>query len=228
MYYRWYVSLETDSIENRLKPLPKKAIKVSYSEKSDKERITFDYPYKVRQGLHFAVLRFDVQKDAGFSFGFIMGPAILKASHQFDKNTTGTVTAYFPMTPLDYLRFYMNKKKDTKIVNLRYGVLTEKEFKRLMESPSTIELKNDIIRQLKTERRFNRTDELFNLDTDYKMETNLLKNGDHTAKKVKEKKSIYNYLKFYWAEKTKHLGESVRSKPLTKMEKDMLKSLGYL
>lgn len=226
MYYRWYLSLEPGLPENKMKPVPAKALEVNYSEKTDKERITFDYPYKVRQGLHFAVLRFDVQKDAGFSLGFIMGPGIVKSSHQFDKKTTGTITAYFPITPLDYLRFYINKKRETKLDNLRYAILTEKEFKD--STPSKIELKNDIIRALKTGRRFIRTDELFNLDTDFKMESNLLGNGEYIAKKVKAKKSIYNALKFYLSEKTKLLGKSARSKPLTKKEKDMLKSLGYL
>ena len=60
------------------------------------------------------------------------------------------------------------------------------------------------------------------------METNLLETGDFTAKQVNEKKSIYNYLKFYWNEKSKLLGKTVRTKPLTREEKDMLKSLGYL
>jgi len=228
VYFRWYLSLTPDLQVDGLEPIPAKDLHVKYSGKSDKERITFDYPYSIRQGLHYAVLQFDVRENAGLSLGFVMGPGIVKSSHQFDKKKTGTVTAFFPMTPLDYSSFYINKKRETKIVNPRYAIVTEAEFKKTAPPSARIELKNDIIRALKTRRRFIRQDELFNLDTDFGMETNLLETGDFTAKKANERKSIYNYLKFYWNEKSKLLGKTVRTKSLTREEKDMLKSLGYL
>ncbi len=222
----WFISLETALPGERLTPIPKEAVTVRYYEKSKKEQVTVDYPRTLRKGLHFGVLRFDVKTFNGLAVGFIVGPGNEKSVFQFDKHTTGTVTAYVPITPLDHLTFYINRKRETEIENLRYAVLPEKEF--LSRSFSKIRIKNEVYRSLRTERRFKNGDQVFNLDTDFKMLDNLLGNGDYTAEATKGQKTIYNYLKFYWSRKMKILEKSLRSKPLTEKEKDMLESLGYL
>lgn len=222
----WYISLDAALPGETFKPVPQEAVTVRYYEKSGKEQVSVEYPHTLRKGLHFGVLRFDVTTFDGLAVGFIVGPGNEKSVFQFDKPTTGTVTAYVPLTPLDRLTFYINRKRSTGITGLRYAVIPGMELPG--PSFSKIKIKSDVYRALRTHRRFWDRDQVFNLDTDFKMLDNLIETGDYTAEITKGQKNIYRYLKFYWNEKMKVLGKTTRSKPLTKKETDMLKTLGYL
>ncbi len=238
LYKQWFISRETVSpgMEDRLTPVPEKAVNIENLKESNRYQIIVNYPYTIRKGPRFGVLTFDVKKDNGFSVGYEIGPGMRKHIFTFDKKEPGTVTAFFPVTPLDQLTGIIEKNKETEITNLRYALLPEKEFfEYLNHLPSKIEVESGIFEKLRTLRKFRTGDELFNLETDFEMVKNILEKvedphslREHKVKVVKGKKAIYEHLKFYLKEKRKIMGKTRRSKPLTEEEKNMLKSLGYL
>jgi arylsulfatase A-like enzyme len=240
LYKHWFVSRapgDTDfpEIQHTLKPVPEKAVHTKYFKKSDTYLVGIKYPYKPGKGLYYGVLKFDVKKDHGFSVGYQIGPGNTRTSFGFKDKKPGTVTitAFFPITPLDYLQGVIQKKKETEIANLKYALLSKKELlDYLKNTPSKlgIEVENRIFKVLKTPRKRESSDELFNLEKDFEMTKNLLEKKDrsHKVKVVAGKKAIYDFLTFYLKEKKKILGKTGREKPLTEEEKKMLKSLGYL
>lgn len=244
MYKQWFVvrGAEKSGLADRLIPVPQGAWREEYLEKSDKVVIDIAYPDILRNGLYFGVLRFDVEKDGGFSVGYRIGPANTKATYSFADKKPGavTITAIFPVTPLDHLTGVIQRKKETRVANLKYALLTgEEALKYVMNIPGRIEVENRIFTALKTQRKFKTVDELYNLETDSAMIKNMLSGsgGDSPVspvspvlkeRVVKGKKAIYEFLRFYREETKKILGKPAGDKPLTKEEKDMLKSLGYL
>lgn len=240
LYKHWFVSrtsgdIDFPEIQHTLKPVPEKAVRTEYFKKSDTYLVNIKYPYKPGKGLYYGVLKFDVKKDHGFSVGYQIGPGNTRTSFGFKDKKPGTVTitAFFPITPLDYLEGVIQKKKETEIANLKYALLSEKELLEYFEnapSKKDIQVDNKIFKKLKTPRKLKKGDELFNLETDIEMTKNLLESKDRSfkVKVVEGKKAIYDFLTFYLKEKKKILGKTGREKPLTEEEKKMLKSLGYL
>lgn len=253
MYKQWFVTREMKAaagsrgtvnpgFEDRLITVPTGAWGEEYLEKSDKYVVDISYPDSLRSGLYFGVLRFDVQKDNGFSVGYRIGPANTKATYSFADKKPGTVTitAIFPVTPLDRLTGVIQRKKETGIANLKYALLSgEEAFKYVKNLPAVIEVENRIFTNLKTQRKFKTGDELYNLETDSAMIKNILpvSGGDSPVspvtpalkeRVVKGKKAIFDFLRFYREENKKILGIPIADKSLTDEEKKMLKSLGYL
>ncbi|MDQ1355139.1 MAG: Sulfatase-like hydrolase/transferase [Acidobacteriota bacterium] len=241
MYKQWFVvrGAENSGLADRLIPVPQGAWREEYLEKSDKVVVDIAYPEALRSGLYFGVLRFDVEKDNGFSVGYRIGPANSKATYSFTDKKPGmvTITAIFPATPLDRLSGVIQRKKETRIANLKYALLPgEDALKYIMNIPGRIEAENRIFTNLKTQRKFKTGDELYNLESDLAMIKNILpgSGGDSPVspalkeRVVKSKKGIFESLRFYREETKKILGASSADKPLTDEEKKMLKSLGYL
>jgi hypothetical protein len=244
MYKQWFVArgATNPGLEDRLITVPAGAWQEEFLEKSDKYVVDVAYPDSLRSGLYFGVLRFDVEKDSGFSVGYRIGPANTKATYSFADKKPGTVTitAIFPVTPLDHLTGVIQRKKETRVANLKYALLPgEEALKYVMNIPARIEVENRIFTALKTQRKFKTGDELYNLETDSAMIKNMLSGsgGDSPVspvspvfkeRVVKGKKAIYEFLRFYREETKKILGKPAGDKQLTQEEKDMLKSLGYL
>ncbi|MCP5108326.1 MAG: sulfatase [bacterium] len=232
LYKYWHVGpvagvgSETDFPEARLKKVPDDAVHKKHYKKSGKYGLDVSYPDKLRKGLHFGVFRFDVKNDKGLSFGYKTGPGLVKTISTLNDKTDKTVTAYFPITPLDTLTGVIQNKKETEITNLRYAILPEAEFLTYSLSKQAVE--NDIFKNLKSLRKNKPGDELYFLDTDMAMKRNVLTLGGNRQKAVEGKKKIYRFLEFYRRAKKRFPGKSGRAKPLTEKEKDMLKSLGYL
>lgn len=244
MYKQWFVArgAEKSGLADRLVPVPQGAWREEYLEKSDKVVVDIAYPEALRSGLYFGVLRFDVEKDNGFSVGYRIGPANTKSTYSFADKKPGsvTVTAIFPVTPLDHVAGVIQRKKETRVANLKYALLPgEEALKYVMNIPGRIEVENRIFTALKTQRKLKTGDELYNLETDLAMIKNMLSGsgGDSPVspispalkeRVVKGKKAIYESLRFYREETKKILGNPIGDKPLTDEEKKMLKSLGYL
>ncbi len=250
MYKQWFVArgpvivgsrgeAANPGLEDRLISVSAGVWREEYLEKSDKYVVDIKYPDKLRTGLYFGVLRFDVEKDSGFSVGYRIGPANTKATYSFEDKKLGTVTitAFFPVTPLDHLAGVIQRKKETRITNLKLALLPEEEvLKYITNIPARIEVENRIFTALKTQRKFKIGDELYNLETDVIMIKNILPGSGSDSpvspvlkeRVVKGKKAIYEFLRFYREESKEILGKSVGENQLTKEEKDMLKSLGYL
>jgi hypothetical protein len=248
MYKRWVVDrnpvttgskADASEFGGRLINVPAGLWKEEFLEKSAKYVTEVKYPDNLRMGLYFGVLRFDVEKDNGFSVGYRIGPANTKATYSFTDKKPGavTITAFFPVTPLDHAAGIIQRKKETRISNLRFALLPEEEaLKYITDIPDRVEVENRIFTGLKTQRKFKNRDELYNLETDIAMVKNILP-GDGPDSSItrllkeriaKGKKAIYDFLRFYSLECKKILGKVMDDKALSKEEKDMLKSLGYL
>lgn len=254
MYKQWFVARETrmtrvtrdagktavnPGVEDRLITVPTGGWSEDFLTKSEKYVMEIKYPDKLRTGLYFGVLRFDVEKDNDFSVGYRIGPGNTKTTYSFADKKPGTitVTAFFPVTPLDHLTGLIQRKKETRVTNLKFALLPgEEALTYIMNFPARIELENKIFIGLKTQRRFKTGDELYNLETDIGMVKNIIagNNSDPQSspalkeRVVKSKKVIYDFLQIYRKESKKILNNFAEDKPLTEEEKNMLKSLGYL
>lgn len=229
-YKSSYVSRENKLPENRFKPIPHKWIHLYHPGKTnDSEiRITLPYTHIFGQGMKFAALRFEIEKNNGVYIGFRPDGNKWSKPFKIGNHTKGLVTAYFPLTPLDQTLLNIGFKEGAKIVNLRYSLLSKQEFSNYSHSMKKIENKR-VFGSLQTLRKFKTRDELYNLDTDIKMEKNLVDIENHPIKLVEEgKKKIYSFLDYYLERMKKTIGKSKPGKDLTDKEKEMLKSLGYL
>ncbi len=225
LYKYWYISTKPALPVDKLEPVPGKTFYFKYIKKSDSQRISIDYPYKIRKGLHLGVLRFDVKRNKGFSVGYMVRPGKVTTRFTFKDKKTVTITAYFPVTPLDKLTCFIDKKKETEITNINFGFIPENEF---LKYRPEIRVKSNIFSTFKSPRKYKKYDELYDFSSDIKMEKNLLDTGDYTHKIIEWKKKIYEFLNFYRQEEKKMLGETRAKESLTQEEKEMLKSLGYL
>jgi hypothetical protein len=227
LYKYWYVSDRVRFPDDRLETVKQKHLELEYLEKSDKYRITVRYPYTVRRGLHYGVLRFDVKKDRGYNIGYQIGSGVHTA-FAFKNKQDRTVTAYFPVTELDLFAAVIYKKKETEIVNLRYALVPAQEMEQYF-APET-RLENLIYKTLNTPRTRHPGDELYHLDSDFKMRRNLLgKNKKRELPRlVRARTFIYRRLKQLLDARQNIPGSRGRKKPLSDKEKEMLKSLGYL
>ncbi|HLP48450.1 MAG TPA: sulfatase-like hydrolase/transferase, partial [Candidatus Kapabacteria bacterium] len=253
MYKQWFVARvarrpvvpgagtgTAPDFEDRLIKVPTGVWHEEFLDKSDKYVIEIKYPDKLRTGLYFGVLRFDVEKDNGFSVGYRIGPGNTKTTYSFADKKTGavTITAFFSVTPLDHVTGIIQRKKETRIANLKFALLPEAEaLKYITDIPARVEVENRIFAGLKTQRKLKTGDELYNLETDVAMVKNIFPGSGSDSSShipllkervVKGKKAIYDFIRFYGEESKKILGKSTDEKALTEEEKDMFKSLGYL
>lgn len=227
-YRHWYKSTDPVFPEERLTPVKESNLELKYLENSLKYSIFIEYPEKTRIGAHIGVLRFDLTENKGLTVIYQNGSR-RRSGFNVKAGETGTITAYFPVTPLDRPTSLIYFKEDTVLKNFRYVILPAKEMSGYLNK---VEKQKSVTFDRLTEWRKNRTgDELYNLDTDYPMVINLLeaRAGQRTPPQVVEgKKQLYKWLEIYRKEGKKLRGKSRRNKPLSEKEKEMLKSLGYL
>ncbi|UCH94209.1 MAG: sulfatase [Candidatus Aminicenantes bacterium] len=229
-YESRFISRENKVPENRFKPIPDKWVHLYHANKTDyyEIRIAFPYAHIFRKGMNFVGLRFEIEKNNGVSIGFKPSGNKWSRPSRIDKKTKGTLTTYFPITPLDQSLLYVGFKEGAKIANLRYTFLSKKEFSDYSDSMKKIANKR-IFNTLQTLRKFKANDELYNLDSDIKMVNNLLEFKKSAVKvAIEGKKKIYEFLGYYLKRMKKIIGERRPERALTDKEKEMLKSLGYL
>jgi arylsulfatase A-like enzyme len=225
VYKFWYVTDTLGFPEDRFQPVKQQQLEMEYLKKSDKYAIYFHYPYTIKRGLQYGVLRFDIIKDAGISFGFDLSSEV-PVRFSFQDKKVRTVTAYFPITELDQLIGVIYKKKETEIDHIRYAIVPAEKIAAYLHPG--IEHKNPIFKLL-MHRKNLPGDELYNLSEDFPMLNNmLLQKGNVPPQVIEGQKAMYRYLKRYLKE-SKQLSKSPKGKKkLTDKEKEMLKSLGYL
>jgi arylsulfatase A-like enzyme len=229
-YKSRYVSLKNKLPKNRFKPIPAQWIHSHDSNKTNNSEIRIKLPYAhtFRKGMNLAALRFEIKKNNGVYIGFKPDGNKWSKPFRIRDKTKGLLTAYFPLTPLDKTVLYIGFKEGAEIGNLRYAILSNKEFSTYSGSMRKIENKK-IFNELQTLRKFKSNDELYNLAADIKMVKNLLDIKNHPLKQTVEgKKKIYNFLDYYLKRMKKIVGKSKPERELTDKEKKMLKSLGYL
>jgi hypothetical protein len=228
-YKSWFFSGKILLPEDRFKGIPDKWLIVKhFDEKGDYEiRITYPYTYTFEKGLNFAALRFEVEKNNGVYAGCKLNNSKWSKPFNIDDKTK-TATLFFPVTAADRLTAYIGFKEGAKVANLRYTFLPNKEF--LHYSQSCKKIKNEkMFEELKTLRKYNSSDELYNLDSNIQMTKNLLKRKKQPTKVVVEgKRKIYQFLDYYLRKTKKIIGKGKPERDLTGKEKEMLKSLGYL
>jgi arylsulfatase A-like enzyme len=227
-YKYWYFSGEILIPEHRFKHIPGKWVEIKIFDKGNRElRVTFPYAGTLGKGMNYAALRFDIEKNNGFSVGCRLNGTKWTEPFKIDHKTR-TATAFFPVTAVDLLTVYMAFKEGAKVANLRYTLLPQKEFSTYAPSCQKIENKK-IFKELRTQRKFRTSDELYNLVPDIRMTKNLLKRKKYPRKLVLEgKRKIYNFFDYYLENMKKIIGQGKPQKDLTEKEKEMLKSLGYL
>jgi len=228
MHKNWYVSSNSQLPDEMLTKALKNDMHLQYYEKSDKYSIGLDFPFRNRRGLYRGVFRFDIKENTGATLFYRIGSR-RKSAYPFEKNHTGTITAFFPVTPLDRLTTDIFFKTGTKLENFRWGIFPAHEVEQYLE-PS-IKPQNAIFKQMGTERRYTPYDELYHLGEDFPMTANLLeamKNHRTPPQVIDAKKQLYKRLELYRIENKSLFGKKKRIKPLTEKEKEMLKSLGYL
>lgn len=223
----WYVSRESNFPGEKFKSVPKDSINLKYNKKADGYEIRIKFPYILRKGINFAVLRFDVKKNEGVFLGYRIEGGRWSDPFPLNNKSPMTVTAFFPITTLAKITGYIGFKKGTKITDIRYSFLANKDFLKYSHSLEPVENKN-LFNKLKSLRKFRNIDEIYNLAVDIKMKGNLFKTKKYPGKVIEWKKKMYNLLNYYQKEAKELLGEIKPKKPLSKKEKEMLKSLGYL
>lgn len=222
-----YVTKDLAFPEDQFKPVPKEALNVKLFKKSQKYRVTVDYPDKLYRDPQVAVLRFDLKVNHGLTIGYNIG-SNAKPRMIFKDEKPQTVTAFFPFTVLDHVQAELFKKEETVVDKMRYTVISYKEFMNLKTRPQ--QYKNKIYKGLGTNRKKRTGDELFNLDEDPLSKHNLLNNKDLPTppQVIAAKKAIYGMIKKYTMQRFDFSKKPGRQKPLSAKEKEMLKSLGYL
>jgi hypothetical protein len=227
IYKHLYVTQTGGFPEDRLKPVPKEALNVKFFEKSQKYRVTVDYPERLYRGAQVAVLRFDLKANHGLTVGYNIGTRAYPRM-VFKEKPAQTITAFFPFSPLDSVQAEMFKREKTIMDNLRYTVIPYTDFLAL-ENPGQ-PYPNKIFKGLGTQRKHRTGNELFNLGNDPLSRKNLLNNPNTPTppQVITAKKAIYDLIKRYTKERLNFSKKSGRRKPLTEKEKEMLKSLGYL
>ena len=227
-YKYWYFSGKILVPEHRFKRIPDKWVQIKLFDKENLElRVTFPYAGTLGKGMNFAALRLDIENNSGVSVGCRLNGSKWTAPFNIDNKIT-TASVFFPVTAADRLTVYIGFKKGTKVTNLRYTLLPEKEFSSYAPSCQKIENKK-IFEELRTLRKYKSSDELYNLVPDIRMTKNLLKRKKYPRKLIVEgKRKIYRFFDYYLENMKKIIGQGKPGRDLTDKEKEMLKSLGYL
>jgi len=229
-YKQSHLSFSSDFPEAQLESVPRKSMNLQYFKKSQKYSLSFDYPDHPRTGPYIGILRMDVRHNNGLAVGCQIAPQV-KSFFMLKEKETGTLTAFFPVTPLDQLSGLINFKQGTTLENFRLALLPLDQATPYL-TPQTLR-ENTIYAELKGPRKKENRDQLFNLETDFPMTRNLLANRQQEDQQkpssaVSGKKQIYHRLKTLRNESNRLNGTAKGKKPLTRQEKEMLKSLGYL
>jgi len=217
-YEYWFISGQDIIPGNRFKPIPKARVKT----KNNVMRIKV--PKSLRRGRNFVIVRVDIKKNEGLAVDIKMTPYSFTNKIR-DLEEIEHLNIIYPVTIMDSIIVNLELNNGTIVDNVRYTYISKQEF----PGDSTVrKIKNKIYEKLLTRRKDKRKNELFDLSSDIKMERNLV--GSKRLKPIIQEygKLIYSAFKYYYEKKNRLLKGSKSKKNLTKEDKEMLKSLGYL
>ncbi len=158
-----------------------------------------------------------------------MLPTFLTGEETIPGNVDQLSFAY-PVTIVEHIACTLRLLEGTSLENVRYAFIPKKQLKWNSEGNFGYRKRvaNKIFKGLRTPRKKIKTDELFDLTNDFRMQHNLVEQEKFKPLIIKYKKLIYTTFKFYSQKKNKLLKGSKQMQELSEEDKKMLKSLGYL
>ncbi|MFC2155901.1 hypothetical protein ACFLRB_05380 [Acidobacteriota bacterium] len=176
-------------------------------------------------GSHFAAIRVDLKKNKGLS---IQLGAVLSVFPEEVKAQPVNKHLYiiYPVVPLTRTSMLLKPNTGTVIDKLSYVFVSEQELNHYFKPEQQIG--NEIFDRFKTLRTKRKGDELYDLSRDVKMTNNLLDVKNNEAAVSEYKDAIATAIDYFLQKKFKILKRRNNKKKLTKKQKKMLESLGYL
>ena len=228
-YYRhWYISGKETVPGNLFKKIKKENLKITRQKNFN--QLTIDFPYEFRKGLHYAVVRIEIEGKKQVYRSRVFFNQRLKSQVIANENI-GPLTLFHPVTTQDRneikIEFFL--PLETKIKSLDYTFLSPQEFNDY--APGVKKLENKIHSLLQTRRKNSTLDELYHLMQDMEMNKNLLRGEGaraHQDKIADYRESLYRRYESYFNRGEKLIGPGKEKKKLTSKEIKILKSLGYI
>jgi hypothetical protein len=220
-YKYWYISGENDVFgdESLFKPIAEKEIKRKGN------TMLVSLPYSQARGLNYAVLCADFKENKGLVVNIKVLPYLSTGNHKISP-TLKSLYIIYPVTVLDRLKVTLKAKPGTQLDNFRCGFIPARQFPPNIKVEHKI--KNRIFNDLLTLRKEKPQDEWFDLAKDFKMENNLVEEEKLKPSIINAKKIIYAVFNYYYQQKNKLLQGTNQETQLSKEDKQMLKTLGYL
>lgn len=220
-YKHWFISFDNELPDSRFQPVNPKWIK------KEKNFTQIKVPNAMNRGKNYMVLRFNLKENNGMAIRVHVLPQLLTDwVNVAEKVHDRQIDVIYPVSVLDELRFRLKLEKGTNVENLRYSILEKKDFPQ--KSAFLRTQKNQIYNKISSKRKRRKEDEFFNLSHDMGMRDNLIAKREHKPVILKLRKMMYTLFKYYSLNGKKLLKGGKAIKKLTKKDKDMLKSLGYL
>ena len=219
-YFKYlFISGQKSFPGKRFRPLPEWRVKRS----GNQVRITL--PYTVKMGLHYTVLRVDLKNNKGLSLktGLFSG---LNPEDVLIESNMNHLDILCPTVILSHMVVTLELHRGTEIDKLSYVFIPGEKFKTYYHHNRRIS--NDVFDCLKTMRKEKPGDELYDLSVDTGMQHNLLSAKKFETAPAQYKKILYAAYKHFFKKRIKMLKGTIKNKELTKKQKDMLRSLGYL
>ncbi len=226
-YYRhWYISPEAVFPEGILKTPKEKYLKIKGE---SKKTLSLQFPDVFKEAPGFAVLRVHLkEKKPSLKQLWVIFNKRLSFNWE-NRNRWEYLTVVQPVTSLDRHELQINLAlaEGTGVLDVKYAVLPKEKFETYL--PALKQKKSIIHNKLRTLRKKLDGDELFDIPNDPAMADNLLKKGDKYKRFVPEyRKAVFERFKYYWKRGRDMFGGISTKKILTKRQKKMLETLGYL
>lgn len=219
-YFKYlYISAQKSIPGKRFRPVQGRHVKRTGSQ----VKITF--PAMLKMGLHYAVLRVDLKENKGIS----VKTGLMRTQHPEDvpvESNLKHLDIVCPTVILSHTGVVLELHKGTKIEKLSYVFISGEEFKPY--SRHNQKINNDVFERLMTRRKNKKGHELYDLSVDTGMLRNLLVSTKFKTAVAEHRESLYAAYKKFFQKKIIILKGVERNKELTKKQKDMLRSLGYL
>ena len=220
-YKYWYISGENTvfSDESLLKP-------IAETEIQRKGKTMFiSLPYSRTRGLNYAIFHTQIKKNRGLAINIKVLPYLSTGNRKVSPNFKSLFIIY-PVTVLDRLMITLKPKPGTQLDNFRFGFIPARQLPLNIKEGQKI--KNRIFNDLLTLRKEKEQDEWFDLARDFKMENNLVEEKKLKPALLNARKIIYAVFNYYYQKKNKLLQGINQETQLSKEDKQMLKTLGYL
>jgi hypothetical protein len=228
-YYKyWYISKEETVPGNLFKKIKKENMRIW--QQKEFSQLTIDFPSEYRKGLHYAVVRINLEGKKQVNRIKVIFNNRIKTQSITNENI-GYLTLFHPVTSQDRneIKINFSLPLETKLKSIDYTFLSPQEFTSYSHGVKKME--NKIHSLLSTKRKKSTIDELYHLTQDMGMNKNLLRVDGARAHKDKiddYRKSLYRWFEFYFNKGEKLIGKKKEKKKLTSKEIEILKSLGYL
>ncbi len=188
------------------------------------ERIKISFPYLIKKGMNFLVLKLDFEKNNGFSIANSLDERIQHPGVSF-KEKNKQLLVYYPVTLLDDRVLTLNLLPGTKIQASSWAFITADEFFKINTTSKTIR-KMDNLSYLKyclTSRKENAGDEVYDLNEDMEMRKNLFSAGAFQFENM-----LYDRYLNLIKKRNRLFLKTGKGEKYSKDEIENLKLLGYL